>query len=44
MISVDDFRFKSHKVLLELDAATNQLMMLVVANDISGARWTEALP
>jgi hypothetical protein len=42
MISVDDFRFKSHKVLLELDAATNQLMMLVVANDISGARWTEA--
>lgn len=42
MTNIDDFRFKSHHLLLELDAATNQLMMLVVANEVSGFRWNEA--
>ena len=42
MISKDDFRFQSHVLLVELDAATNQLMMLVVAGELSGSRWDEA--
>ncbi|OOG14344.1 hypothetical protein [Pseudomonas sp. C9] len=42
MIDIDDFRFKSHHLLLELDAATNHLMMLVVAKEVSGSRWDEA--
>lgn len=43
MTSNDDFRFQSHSLLVELDAATNQLMMLVVADELSGNRWDEAL-
>jgi len=42
MFNVDDFRFKSHRLLLDLDAATNHLMMLVVANEVSGPKWNEA--
>jgi hypothetical protein len=43
MASNDEFRFQSHAHLVELDAATNQLMMLVVAGELSGNRWNEAL-
>ena len=43
MIPTDDFRFQSHVLLVELDAATTQLMMLVVAGELSGIRWDEAL-
>ncbi len=43
MASNDEFRFQSHAHLVELDAATNQLMMLVVAGELSGNRWDEAL-
>lgn len=39
----DDFRFNVHKRLLDLDATTNHLMMLVVANELSGYRWNEAV-
>jgi hypothetical protein len=42
MASNDDFRFQSHALLVELDAATNQLMMLVVAGELSGSRWDGA--
>lgn len=38
----DDFRFTSHHLLIELDAATNHLMMLVVAKEIVGPRWEDA--
>jgi len=38
----DDFRFQSHALLVELDAATTQLMMLVVAGELSGNVWDEA--
>jgi hypothetical protein len=37
-----DFRFHSHVLLVELDAATTQLMMLVVAGELSGNRWDGA--
>lgn len=42
MIPTDDFRFQSHGLLVELDAATTKLMMLVVAGELSGSRWDEA--
>jgi hypothetical protein len=42
MSPTDDLRFQSHVLLVELDAATTQLMMLVVAGEISGTRWDEA--
>lgn len=43
MPSHDDRRLKLHQNLLDLDGTTNQLMMLVVTNEISGASWDEAL-
>ncbi|WP_090182455.1 hypothetical protein [Pseudomonas arsenicoxydans] len=42
MNSTDDFRFRSHQLLLELDAATNHIMMLVSARQVSGYAWEEA--
>ncbi|ENA27829.1 MULTISPECIES: hypothetical protein [Pseudomonas] len=39
----EDFRFNAHKRLLDLDATTNHLMMLVVADELSGFRWDEAV-
>ncbi|MBB6157840.1 hypothetical protein HDC30_005092 [Pseudomonas sp. JAI115] len=43
MSNIDDFRFSSHHLLIELDAATNRLMMLVVAKEVAGPRWAEAI-
>ncbi|MGU3345749.1 hypothetical protein [Pseudomonas monsensis] len=43
MLTDNDFRFKAHQHLLDLDATTNQLMMLVVADEVSGPRWDEAV-
>lgn len=43
MIPSDDFRFRAHVLLVELDATTTQLMMLVVVGEISGTQWDEAL-
>ncbi|WP_438300133.1 hypothetical protein [Pseudomonas sp. NMS19W] len=42
MPTSDDFRFSSHHLLIELDAATNRLMMLVIVKEVSGPRWDEA--
>ncbi|WP_373217201.1 hypothetical protein [Parasutterella excrementihominis] len=42
MTNVDDFRFTSHHLLIELDAATNHLMMLVVSKEVSGPKWDKA--
>ncbi len=39
----DDFRFNAHHLLLDLDATTNHLMMLVVSHEVSGSRWDEAV-
>jgi hypothetical protein len=39
----DDFRFNAHRYLLDLDATTNQLMMLVVASEVSGPSWSDAV-
>jgi len=43
MIPSDDFRVRAHVLLVELDAATTQLMLLVVAGEISGTQWDEAI-
>lgn len=43
MLSTDDFRFNAHHLLLDLDATTSHLMMLVVSHEVSGSRWEEAL-
>ncbi|MDB5980153.1 MAG: hypothetical protein JWQ69_1168 [Pseudomonas sp.] len=42
MTSMDDFRFKSHQLLIELDAATTQMMMLVSARQATGPGWDAA--
>ncbi|MBF6039397.1 hypothetical protein H8F22_10990 [Pseudomonas sp. P154a] len=42
MSNTDDYRFQSHKLLLELDSATTSLMMLVSARQIEGAPWIDA--
>lgn len=43
MPSIDDFRFTAHHRLLDIDEATNRLMMLVVTREVSGSRWEEAV-
>jgi hypothetical protein len=42
MASIDDFRIKSHELLLELDAATMGMMMLVSSKCVSGPDWDVA--
>jgi hypothetical protein len=42
MINVDDYRLRSHQLLLELDAANTHLMMLVSARQIDGPLWMGA--
>jgi hypothetical protein len=42
MTSVDEFRLAAYKLLLELDAATTSMMMLVSSRNTSGFEWDEA--
>ena len=42
MASIDDFRFESHQLLLELDAATMGMMTLVSSRCVSGPAWDAA--
>lgn len=42
MSDMEDFRFKSHMLLVELDAATSKMMMLVAAGQITGPEWLES--
>jgi hypothetical protein len=42
MADIDDFRFRSHELLVELDAATTKMMMMVVSKKNSGPDWDEA--
>lgn len=43
MSVMDDFRFQSHELLVELDAAATKMMMMVVANQVSGLDWDQAI-
>ncbi|WP_414864931.1 hypothetical protein [Pseudomonas sp. IT-P12] len=42
MVSIDDFRVESHRLLLELDAATMGMMQLVSSRVVSGPDWDVA--
>jgi hypothetical protein len=42
MGSIDDFRIESHELLMELDAATMGMMMLVSSRCVSGPEWVAA--
>ncbi|AZF63730.1 MULTISPECIES: hypothetical protein [unclassified Pseudomonas] len=42
MSGLDDFRFKSHHLLIELDAATSKMMMMVSAKEVAGVDWDAA--
>lgn len=42
MSNMDEFRYKSHELLIELDAATTRMMMLVSMKEVSGPLWDEA--
>lgn len=39
MLDLDDFRFQSHQLLIELDAATSEMMKLVSCRQTTGAQW-----
>lgn len=42
MSEMDDFRLKSHHLLIELDAATSEMMMLISSKEVTGPRWQAA--
>jgi hypothetical protein len=42
MSNLDEYRFQSHQLLLELDAPTTNLMMLVSARQLEGIVWIGA--
>lgn len=43
MTTVEDFKIKSHELLVELDAATSEMMALVDAHQTSGVSWEQAV-
>lgn len=42
MATLEDFRCRSHELLIELDAATMGMMLLVSSHCVSGPAWEEA--
>lgn len=43
MTCIDEFRFQSHKLLVELDATTTKMMLLVSSRKVVGPEWSEAI-
>lgn len=43
MVNNDDFRFESHKHLLEIDASVAELMKLVASQKTAGVEWIHAM-
>ncbi|MGE8185901.1 hypothetical protein [Pseudomonas sp. NPDC086278] len=39
MTTTDDFRFHAHQLVVDLDAATTEMMMLISAHQMSGPEW-----
>lgn len=39
MTTTDDFRFHAHELIVDLDAATTEMMMLISAHQLSGPEW-----
>lgn len=43
MSHIDDFRFDSKKLLVELDATTTKMMVLVASKKVTGPEWEDAV-
>ena len=43
MLMKEDFRFKAHHYLLDLEATNNHLMLLIVAGEVTGKIWDDAI-
>ncbi|KAA0968745.1 hypothetical protein [Pseudomonas sp. ANT_H12B] len=39
MTTTDDFRFHAHELIVDLDAATTEMMKLISAHQLSGPEW-----
>lgn len=39
MSNTDDFRFHAHELIVDLDAATTEMMKLISAHQLSGPEW-----
>ncbi|WP_338922915.1 hypothetical protein V0M98_12405 [Pseudomonas silesiensis] len=39
MTTTDDFRFHAHELIVDLDAATTEMMKLISAHQMSGPEW-----
>lgn len=39
MTTTDDFRFHAHELIVDLDAATTEMMKLICAHQLSGPEW-----
>jgi hypothetical protein len=39
MSNTDDFRFRAHELIVDLDAATTEMMKLISAHQLSGPEW-----
>jgi hypothetical protein len=39
MTTTDEFRLHAHELMLDLDAATTQMMSLISAHELSGPEW-----
>ena len=39
MSNTDDFRLHAHELIVDLDAATSEMMKLISAHQLSGAEW-----
>lgn len=40
--NLEDFQYRSHRLRIELDAATSEVMKLMAAKEIRGERWEAA--
>jgi hypothetical protein len=39
MTTTDDFRVRAHELMVDLDAATTEMMKLICAHQLSGPEW-----
>jgi hypothetical protein len=39
MTTTDDFRHHAHELIVDLDAATTEMMKLISAHQLSGTEW-----
>ncbi|MFW9078768.1 hypothetical protein ACOI9X_05720 [Pseudomonas sp. P2757] len=39
MTTTDDFRFHAHELVIDMDAATTEMMKLISAHQLNGPEW-----